>query len=183
MGLFDRGTASGHLTVRSDRHRRKLRRQIEDRLIDLETAPGPPLELQPLVQIVGSRSYPAWRQGWDKAWKKKGVPYSTGSWPSALGEAEIGALLIPVPAGRVGNAIGKHPKPIADPTFIVGPAPPDAKSDDMALAIVAYWMQHMTRPPVVSGPPVVELLIEGNPSARHVARLDISWSLPEPDGL
>lgn len=183
MGLFDRGTASGHLTVRNDRHRRKLRRQIEDRLVDLETAPGPSVEVQPLVQIVGPRSYPSWRQGWDKAWTKKGVPYSTGAWPSTLGESEIGALLIPVPAGRVGNAIGRHPRPIAEPTFIVGPSPADAQPDDMALAIVASWMQHLARPPMLSAPPVVELLIDGAASARHIARLDISWSLPEPDGL
>lgn len=183
MGLFDIGTPTGRLTVRSDRHRRKLRRQITDRLVDLETAPGPSLEVQPLVQIVGPRSYPAWRAAWDKAWTKKGVPYSTGAWPPTIGPTEIGALLIPVPAGRVGNAIGKHPKPIAEPTFIVGPSTSDAQPDDMALAIVAYWMQHMARPPMVSGPPVVELLTDGAATDRRIAHLAVSWSLPEADGI
>jgi hypothetical protein len=51
MSLFDRLRADATLTVRSDRHRRKLTRAIADRLVDLETTAAKPIEIQPLPPI------------------------------------------------------------------------------------------------------------------------------------
>lgn len=182
MSLFDRiRSTDNRIVVRSQRHRRKLIRAIEDRIVDLETTSSPTVEVQPLIQIVGAASYPAWRQAWEKSWRKKHTRYSTASWPSAIGQDELAALLVPVSAGRVGTALGKHPRPTAEPAFLVGPT--DGGPDDAALAVCAQWFQHLARAGTISAPPVVETVVNGRVDRRTVADLGIAWSLPRPDGL
>lgn len=181
MGLFGNASSS-NVVVRNDRHRRKLRRTIADRLVDIETAPHQTHEIQPLIQIVAPPSYPAWRTAWNKAWTKKGTPYSTAHWPSSLQDPDLAALLVPVMAGRIGPAIGKHPKPIAEPAFIVGALPAGAPPEDMALAALTHWIQHLAPPSASLAPPVIETLVRERVSDRRIMDLGIAWSLPAPDG-
>lgn len=186
MRLFDRlrsSDASDRVVVRGERHRRKLVRVIEDAIVDLETSGAPSLEIQPLIQIVGPASYRTWREAWDKSWRKKRTAYSTASWPERIGADETAALLVPVSAGRVGTALGKHPRPIAEPTFLVGPVPEGAGPDDPALAVTAQWFGHLARPGTVSAPPVVESIVGGRVERRWVADFGVAWSLPAPDGV
>lgn len=186
MSIFDRlrtGDADDRVVVRSPRHRKKLIRTIEDAIVDLETSGAPALEVQPLIQVVGPASYPAWREAWEKSWRKKQVPYSTASWPERIQTNETAALLVPVSAGRVGTALGKHPRPIAEPTFLVGPVPEAAGPEDPALAVTAQWFGHLARPGTISAPPVVEMIVDGRVARRWVAEFGIAWSLPAADGV
>lgn len=187
MGFLDRLRERGtddRVVVRNDRHRSKLVRTIEDRLVDLETAKDAPLlEVQPLIQIVGSRGYPTWRDGWARSWQKKRLPWSTASWPAKLPSTELAALLVPISAGRVGIALGKHPRPVSEPTFITGLVPDDGSTDDLALAITAHWMQHLAPAGLCPAPPVVETIVHGKVDERRAVDFGVAWSLPEPDGL
>lgn len=185
MSLFGTRTSAGaeRVVVRSPRHRRKLVRAIEDALVDLETTGARPVDVQPLIQLVRAASYPAWRQGWEKSWRKKQTGLSTADWPDSLDESEVGALLVPVSAGRVGTALGKFPRPVAEPTLIVGHVAEGTDPEDAALAVVAQWFEHLAPPGTISAPPVVETIVGGRVDRRWVARFGVAWTLPAADGL
>lgn len=188
MSLLDRlrgaPATDDRVVVRSDRHRAKLIRLIEDRIVDLETdLDAPVVEIQPLIQIVGPRSYAQWREGWERAWRKKGLPWSASGWPSSIPEGELAALLVPVMAGRVGPAVGRTPRPVAEPAFLVGAVPEGREPDDVALAVTAHWMQHLAPAGLRSAPPVVEHITFGRVESRAVQTFEIAWSLPPADGL
>lgn len=185
MGLMDRlGRASDTgLVVRNERHRSKLVRKIEDRLVDLETTDAPSVEIQPLIQVCAAGSYISWRNNWEKAWRKKQVPWSTASWPPRLSEGELAALLVPVSAGRVGTALGKYPRPIAEPVLIVGRVADDRQPQDIALAVVAQWLTHTAQEGYLSAPPVTESIVRDRVDARAIVDFGVKWSLPAPDGL
>lgn len=177
------GSGGDRVVVRSPRHRKKLIRTIEDAIVDLETTAVPALEIQPLIQVVGPASYRAWREAWEKSWRKKQTEYSTVSWPDRIGADEIAALFVPVSAGRVGTALGKHPRPIAEPSFLVGPVPGGGDPDDPALAVTAQWFGHLARPGTIAAPPVVESIVGGRVERRWIAHFGIAWSLPAADGV
>jgi hypothetical protein len=79
--------------------------------------------------------------------------------------------------------LGKHPRPVHEPTFIAGRVPENASSDDMALAVTAHWMQHLAPEGLCPAPPVVETIIYGRVDDRRVVDFGVTWSLPLPDGL
>lgn len=186
MSIFDRlrtSDSDDRVVVRGPRHRKKLVREIEDAIVDLETSGAPAFEVQPLIQVVGPGSYPVWRKAWEMSWRKKQVPYSTASWPERIGGDETAALLVPVSAGRVGTALGKHPRPIAEPTFLVGPVPEGAGPEDPALVVTAQWFGHLAPAGTLTAPPVVETIVGGRVERRYVANFGVAWSLPAPDGV
>lgn len=187
MSLLDRlrGTAADdRVVVRSDRHRAKLIRTVEDQIVDLETdLDAPVIEVQPLIQIVAARSYPEWREGWDRAWRKKRLPWSAAGWPPSIDETELAALLVPVPAGRVGTAVGRHPRPVTEPGFLVGTVPDGQPTTDIALAVTAHWIQHLAPAGLRSAPPVVERITFGRVESRTGETFGINWSLPAADGV
>jgi alkylation response protein AidB-like acyl-CoA dehydrogenase len=186
MSFLDRfrpGGAGDHVIVRGPRQRRKLTAAIADRIVDLEISHAPVAEIQPLVQIVAEPSYPAWRDAWEASWRKKQAGYSTAAWPERIGPQELAALLVPVMAGRVGTALGKHPRPVAEPAFLVGTVPADAGPDDPALAVCAHWLTHIAAPGVICAPPVIETIVSARLQRRWVSDFGVAWSLPAPDGV
>lgn len=157
-------------------------RTIEDRIVDLEI-PGDHrlLETQPLIQIVGPDGFPAFRAAWEKSWRKKSEAWSTAPWPASLRATESAALLVPVAAGRVGTALGKHPKSISEPVLIVGET--THSPDDIVIALMARWLKHTAPRGTCSAPPVVETIVAGRVDERRVVDLGVAWSLPPADGL
>jgi hypothetical protein len=128
MPLFSRSRTkpsfTGQRTVANDRDRRALHSHLEHGLAELARraeAPGTTvLDLQLLLQVVGRVSYPKFRAGREKAWRTQGAPYNTDAWPASLEDGMLAVLLLPISAGRVGPAIGKHPRTVASPLFTVG---------------------------------------------------------------
>ncbi|MBJ7331455.1 MAG: hypothetical protein JHC95_16300 [Solirubrobacteraceae bacterium] len=140
-------------------------------------------EVQPLIQVVGPRGYPAFRDGWERVWRKKRQPWSVATWPASLPDGELGALLLPVSAGRVGPALGKHPKALSEPVFLAGRTLEADGPDDLALATVAHWIKHVAAPRLIAAPPVVELINLGRVDRRWAVDFGVTWSLPVADGL
>lgn len=168
--------------MRTPRERAKLEKSIGGALSRLAAAPDT-LEVQLLVQVVTAGGYDDWRAAREKAWRKQGGQWSTASWPAAIDAEEIAGLLLPVSAGRVGPALGKHPRAVAEPLFSKGEAPEGVGPRDLVLALVADWLGHVAQPGWRIAPPVVETYAYGQLQDRVVAPIDAAWHLPTPDGV
>src|SRR3954447_26941206 len=88
----------------SARNLTQLRKTLKRALADLGTRAEDPnasvLDIQLVVQVVRMAAYPSFKGGREIAWS--GTPYSTATWPEKLRDSEYAALLLPIPAGRVG---------------------------------------------------------------------------------
>ncbi len=178
-------TLAGRLAVADDAERGRLRAGLAHDLAALAGAGGAdPPELQLVVQVCAGASYAPLRHGRGLAWRKQGAPYATDDWPDALADGELALLLVPVPAGRVGRAIGKYPRCAAHPLFAVGAPGPGGAPDDAVLALVARWVAGRARGGAARlAPPVIEVVALGRVAERRVAGLGQTWPLPAPDGV
>lgn len=141
-------------------------------------------EVQPVLQVVGAESSVDFRAGWTRAWVKQGSSYSTGGWPDRLEVGEHGVLLLPLPAGRVGLAAGRHPRVVARPLFLNGRPPQGRDYIDICANALATWLGQPTGnvAPLLA-PPVIELIQRGRVARRFVQHFDAQWPLPNADGL
>ncbi|HEY8582717.1 MAG TPA: hypothetical protein VIL49_07210, partial [Capillimicrobium sp.] len=127
LRLPGRGAApafTGRVATGGGRRQQKLVASLAgalDRLAAAAEQPGvQTLDVQLLVQVCGAASYPAWRDGRERAWRQLGSPFSTQSWTGGLDEPALAGLLLALQAGRVGRAVGAHPRTVADPLFATG---------------------------------------------------------------
>ncbi len=180
--------ADGRFTVRSDRDRRALRKKLGRALAVLDRRAQHPgcevADIQLLARVCPAPSYPAWKRDQERTWKRQGGRYSTASWPVQLGENEIAVVLLPLAAGRVGLAAGKHPRAVADPIFSCGALPSGGGHEDIVLALVTSWVSnpgegHSAR----LAPPVVEVFQRGSVVERRLVGFGQQWPLRAPDGV
>ena len=178
----------GPVLIRSERDRRALTKTLKRSLAALTARTDHPgltvIEAQLVVQICGASSYIPWRQGIERAWRKHGGQYGTHGWPKTLTGEQIAAVLLPLPAGRVGLSAGPYPRLLASPKFTVGAAGERVLSDDPALSLIATWVS--TPAPDVAArlaPPVIEVFQRGHIVERRIQTFGISWPLPAADGI
>lgn len=183
MPLFRRGVPRPGLTdtvtVSDERDRADLVAHLRDGLAELaeRDAAGVPVhELQLLVQVCGAQRYAAWRAGREKRWRTS--PCSTSRWPASLPPEQAAVLLLPIPAGRVGPAVGPHPRNTLAPLFTRVDAA--GAVDDAALALVRSWVCNpgpgITARPA---PPIIEQVGHG----RRAEAWGLAWTLPVADGI
>jgi hypothetical protein len=93
----------------------------------------------------------------------------------------VGVLALPLPAGRVGPAIGRFPRPVLDPLFTTGGGE-GLGYDDAVLSALAGWL---AQPGLKArlAPPPVEVLQQGRVISRRLFPAQGTWALPSPDGL
>jgi hypothetical protein len=173
--------------IASDRDRRALCAEL-GALAELARRAEQPdtavQDVQLVAQVCGPASYHAWKVTREKAWGKQGGQYTTASWPDALDPLAYAVLLLPLPAGRVGLAAGKHPKPVATPIFTSGKPVTGGTYDDLVLGLVARWACNPGEwASARLAPPVVELMHRQGVYQRRLAAFEQDWPLPAPDGL
>ena len=132
------------------------------------------LEVQPLVQIVRAASYGTFKARRERAWR--GAEYSTAGWPKRLLNEQIGALLLPIPAGRVGLAVGEHPSVIAEPLLSTGAPSQGGDHDEIALGLLTTWISTHSEGALLA-PPVVEVVGRRGPLERRVVDFGLDWHL------
>lgn len=130
------------------------------------------------------RTYPEFRAGREKAWRTQGAPYSTAKWPAELEDGTLAVLLLPISAGRLGPAVGKHPRTVASPLFTLGRSV-DGSRNDACLSVLTSWVTNPSTDSVTArrAPPVVEVFQGSRVVERVVETFGASWPLPGPDGL
>ena len=178
---------TGEVTIRSDRDRRSLLQAIERSVRGLEEraeAEGTRvLDVQLVGQVCAGPSYGQWKADRERVWRRQGGKFGTDAWPGTIESGAYGALLLPLPAGRVGLAAGKNPRAIASPLFTTG-APPDGRYEDLVLSVLARWMSNPADGLAARlAPPVIEVVQRGRVVDRRLAGFGIAWPLPAPDGL
>src|SRR4051812_41752426 len=179
----------GRFAVRSARDRRALHRVLADGLDELALRAHRPaytaIDVQLVTQVCAAPSYAELKRSHERAWRRQGGRYTTASWPAQLAEAEFAAVLLPLGAGRVGVAAGRHPKLVASPIFSCGtPAGGELPYDDLVLGLVARWVANPGDGQTARlAPPVVELVQRGRVIERRVVDFDQRWPLPPPDGV
>lgn len=181
-------TAPSHprVRVRSARDRRALEKQLREGLERMggANAGEAAVDLQPLIRVSGSASYPQFRQEQQEAWRRQGGRYSAEMWPALIEEGDFAVVLIPISAGRVGLAAGRHPRAIAMPQFSSGHPLEPGNFDDIVLAILATWIEGLPAEPRVRiAPPVVEVMQRGRVVARRQHEFGQRWHLPAADGM
>jgi hypothetical protein len=136
-------------------------------------------ELQLVIQICGPSRYAEWRRGREAAWRRGGG-YSTARWPAYLDPGGWGVLLLPVPAGRVGAALGKPPRNTVSPLFTSVPGEGAGTAADAALVVLASWVCNPGPGETARlAPPVIEHV--GH--QRTIETYGLDWPLPAPDGV
>lgn len=178
----ERGGGAGGQNARRDRAR--LPQVLHDLHQQASRDEAQALQLQPVVQFCGATRYPSWARGWQTAWARAGVRDPKIVWPDALPLDHTAALLVPVPPGRVGLAIGRHPVPQVIPLLAHAFLPGDVDAADFALNLLLHWLD--TRPAgasVVLGPPVLEYASSGRVDRRQLETYGQNWPLPAPDGV
>jgi hypothetical protein len=143
------------------------------------------LDLQLVVQFCEPPNYFRWSRGWRKAWQRARFVPAQLEWPLSLPEDRVAALLLPLPAGRVGGALTGFPTPIANPSLVHAALPADVSPHDLGLNVVMRWIQ--SRGPAQAGrlaPPVLEQIgPDGVPIARESHTWGVEWDLPAADGI
>lgn len=172
----------------SARARRKTRKRVAQGVQSwaaLADAPGAQVvEVQPLLQVAAADGYAAFRDGWTAAWRKQANSYTTAVWPMRLEVGEVAVLLLPLAAGRVGAAIGRHPRVVSRPLMLSGHPPQGRDFEDVCVAALETWLRLPTgKVAPVLAPPVIEVLQHGRASRRYVQQFEVEWPLPAPDGL
>jgi hypothetical protein len=149
-----------------------------------ELPEGRALEVQLVVQVCNSESYPAFREARHKAWRREGGVFNTTAWPAHLDRAEYGVLLLPLAAGRPGLAVGRHPEPVADPVFGTGVPQRRAGFEELPLIAITRWViDPGQKLPALLAPPVLEVVTRRGVLERRLLGWGLDWHLPTPDGL
>jgi hypothetical protein len=177
----------GCTTIRSERDRERIRGELAQglqRLEALEAQGAEVLELQPLMQVIAPSGYPAFREAREQAWRRQGGTWTTRHWPADLADDNVGVLLLPLPAGRVGVAAGKHPRVAASPMFTAGRATMESGYHDACLTLLTSWVCQ-PGPGLTArlAPPVIEVTQRRGLTARAVERFGQPWPLPIADGV
>jgi hypothetical protein len=143
----------------------------------------PVTDIQPLFRVSGSASYASFKAD-EKAWRRQGSAFTTSGWPATIEEGTCAVVMLPLPAGRVGLAAGRHPRPVATPHFSSGRSIEPGRYDDMVLAILARWIPAANNERRVRlAPPVVELVQRGSVVERRVVDFGLRWHLPAADSV
>lgn len=143
-----------------------------------------PAELQLIVQFCEQRDFSRWAAGWRAAWGDAGFATPTIQWPRGLPTGQTAALLVPLLAGRVGPAIGKHPTPVFEPVLVHALLPEGVGASDLALNVILRWLASRTAGQgALLAPPVLELARGGAIVDRRLETYNVKWDLPAPDGL
>jgi hypothetical protein len=179
---------TGPTTIVTDRDRRETVRHLDRGLKELERRLSPDMtviDVQLLVQVVGAGSYDEFRTGRAKAWRKQGQRYDCHAWPKALDTQGIAALLLPISAGRVGVAVGKHPRVVADPLFSSNHLATSQAPHDICLSLIASWICNPADGMTARlAPPVIEVIQGGRVQRRAAETFGLDgWPLPLADGL
>jgi len=155
-------------------------RELREDTVRMATSP----ELQLVVQFCDQGAYPAWATGWRAAWTKAGVQTPTLLWPRGLPTGQVAALLLPLPAGRVGPAVGRHPSPVFEPLLVHALLPDDVGARDFGLNLILRWLESRADGQGARlAPPVLELTQGGRVTRRALETYGLEWDLPAPDGL
>lgn len=142
-------------------------------------------ELQVVVQACpAGEHYARWRKERERLMARSSKRWGTGSWPDRLPSSDIGIVLLPYPAGRVGPALAAA-KIAYEPVFLNGHAESRAAVELLAMQAVRLWL-HMTpdEDTLVLAPPVLEEFQRARVQRRSLLDCGVSsWPLPPPDGL
>lgn len=183
--IFDRhreGKRNPDQNARRDRERLpQVLHELRQEAVD---AGGRARQLQPVVQFCGAARYPSWARDWQTAWRRVGVRDAKVLWPDALPIDHTAALLVPVPPGRVGLAIGRHPVPQVVPLLAHAHLPADVDATDFALNLLLHWIEG--RPaghPIELAAPVLEYAPTGHVERRHLETYGQRWTVRAPDGV
>ena len=142
-------------------------------------------ELQAVVQVCPSgEHYASWRKDRNRLMTRSSRRWGTGLWPERLPVGDVGVVLLPYPAGKVGPALASA-KIVYEPVFINGGAATRAAVELLAIQAVRLWL-HMTpdEDTLVVAPPVLEEFQGARVQSRSLLDCGVSsWPLPPPDGL
>lgn len=142
-------------------------------------------ELQVVVQACpAGEHYARWRKERDRLMARSSKRWGTGAWPERLPSGDVGIVLLPYPAGRVGPALAAA-KIAYQPVFLNGHAETRAAVELLAMQAVRLWL-HMTgdEDTLVLAPPVLEEFQQARVQRRSLLDCGVSsWPLPPPDGL
>jgi len=142
-------------------------------------------ELQVVVQACpAGEHYARWRKERNRLMARSSKRWGTGSWPERLPSGDVGIVLLPYPAGRVGPALAAA-KIAYQPVFLNGHAQTRAAVELLAMQAVRLWL-HMTpdEDTLVLAPPVLEEFQRARVQRRWLLDCGVSsWPLPPPDGL
>lgn len=162
-------------SARSGRGRRGRVRELERGVAELARRVGAPgvtvIDVQLVAQLCASGSYPLWRDGIERAWRRHATrstvqKWSTAGWPPVLGDDHVAVLLTPLPAGRVGLA-AHNARPIADPVFSHGVPPVGAPRTDPVLELLLTWIKNPAAGHTARlAPPVIEVMVRGKVDER-----------------
>lgn len=183
--MFDRyrqGKLNRNQNARRDRAR--LPHVLHDLRQDATGGGARTRQLQPVVQFCGAARYPSWAREWQTAWHRAGVRDAKVLWPDMLPIDHTAALLVPVPPGRVGLAIGRHPVPQVVPLLAHAHLPADVDATDFALNLLLHWLEG--RPPgqpIELGAPVLEYATGGRVERRRLETYGQRWPVRAPDGI
>ena len=126
-------------------------------------------------------NYGVFKGRWQRAWQDTG--YSTAGWPEKLlHERHIGALLLPIPAGRVGLAVDDHPELVAEPLFSTGVPSEGADQGEITLGVLTTWLPEYGAGTLLA-PPVVEVVGRRGALERRVEDFGLRWDLPAAEGV
>ena len=142
-------------------------------------------ELQLVVQVCpAGEHYARWRKERNRLMARSSKRWGTGSWPERLQSGDVGIVVLPYPAGRVGPVLAAA-KIAYEPTFLRGRADTRAAVELLAMQGVRMWL-HMTadEDTLVLAPPVLEEVQRARVQRRSLLDCGVSsWPLPPPDGL
>ena len=90
--------------------------------------------------------------------------------------------MLPIPAGRVGLAVGDHPEPVAEPLFSTGVPSEGADQSEIALGVLTTWLPEYGAGTLLA-PPVIEVVGRRGPLERRVEDFRLGWHLPVADDV
>ena len=171
-------------TLDTERDRRDTPRALDNALRDLRRGArwrrGRALDVQPLVQMVRPANYGVFKGRWQRAWRD--TENSTAGWTKKLLDEQISALLLPIPAGRVGLAVGDHPELVAEPLLSTGVPSEGADQGEITLGVLTTWLPEYGAGTLLA-PPVIEVVGRRGPLERRVEDFGVDWHLPVADGV
>ena len=142
-------------------------------------------ELQVVVQVCpAGEHYARWRKERNRLMARSSKRWGTYSWPERLNPSDVGIVLLPYPAGRVGPALAAA-KIVYQPLFIHGRAETRSAVELLAMQAVRLWLHETSdEDTLVLAPPVLEEFQRARAQRRSLLDCGVtSWSLPAPDGL
>ncbi len=143
-------------------------------LAALASAPDArPVDIQLVVQVSDAAGYQRWRSDRETIWRAQGGRYTTAAWPAKLAPGALAAVLLPLPYGASAGRGRKAPRVVGDPLFSSTPPADGSEPDDLALGLVAEWLQQARSGRALRlAPPLLESGTE-----RRVLDLGLQWPL------